>query len=63
MSVKTVLAFLNSELYQYMYIVLFSEIKVLKGNLIELPFPQISSKMDKILTGLIQDIIDGDGDR
>lgn len=48
MSVKTVLAFLNSELYQYMYIVLFSEIKVLKGNLIELPFPQISSEMDKI---------------
>ena len=60
MSVKTVLAFLNSELYQYMYIVLFSEIKVLKGNLIELPFPQISSEMDKILTGLIQDVIDGD---
>lgn len=60
MSVKTVLAFLNSELYQYMYIVLFSEIKVLKGNLIELPFPQISSEMDKILRELIQDVIDGD---
>lgn len=60
MSVKTVLAFLNSELYQYMYIVLFSEIKVLKGNLIELPFPQISSEKDKILRKLIQDVIDGD---
>lgn len=63
MSVKTVLAFLNSELYQYMYIVLFSEIKVLKGNLIELPFPKISGEMDKILTGLIQDIIDGDDNK
>lgn len=63
MSVKTVMAFLNSELYQYMYVVLFSEIKVLKGNLIELPFPHISHEMDKTLTGLVQDVIDGDNNK
>lgn len=59
MSVKTVMAFLNSELYQYLYVVLFSEIKVLKGNLIELPFPHISNDMDKNIKKLVQDIIDG----
>ncbi|MGN0803959.1 MAG: N-6 DNA methylase [Candidatus Coproplasma sp.] len=60
MSVKTVMAFLNSELYQYLYVVLFSEIKVLKGNLIELPFPHISKETNDKLTDLVDCIIGGD---
>lgn len=47
MSTKTVLAFLNTELYQYLYRVLFAEIKILKGNLLQLPFPLLSEKQER----------------
>ena len=60
MSIKTVLAFLNSELYQYLYCTLFSEIKILKGNLIELPFIEITPAQDNLLSSYVQNIIDGD---
>lgn len=59
MSIKTVLAFLNSEMFQYLYSVLFSEIKILKGNLCELPFPQITEEQDSLLSDYVQKIIDG----
>ena len=59
MSIKTVMAFLNSELYQYLYIVLFSEIKILKGNLLELPFPDISSEEDNRISCYVENIISG----
>lgn len=60
MSMKTVLAFLNSLLFQFMYIKLFGEVKVLKGNLTELPFPEISSEENDMLTSLVDGILDGD---
>ncbi len=57
MSVKSVLAFLNSELYQYLYIKLFREIKILKGNLNQLPFPNLNKEEDKKLSKLTNDVI------
>lgn len=60
MSIKTVLAFLNSELFQYLYDVLFSEIKILKGNLCELPFPIINKEQDFLLSDYVQKVIDGE---
>ncbi len=60
MSIKSVLGFLNSELYQYLYISLFGEVKILKGNLIELPFPKLTSETDKILSEYVQHVIDGE---
>lgn len=60
MSVKTALAFLNSSLYQYLYLMLFGEIKILKGNLLELPFPQISKEQNLHITFLVERILNGD---
>ena len=60
MSVKTVMGFLNSELYQYLYSTLFFEMKILKGTLIELPFPAISSVQNDIITNYVQRIISGE---
>lgn len=59
MSVKTVLAFLNSSTFKFLYKSLFGEIKILKGNLMELPFPEISSDTDKKLTKLVDAVLKG----
>ena len=59
MSIKTVLAFLNSELFKFLYKSLFGEIKILKGNLLELPFPSISYETDKKLTELVDEVLKG----
>jgi type I restriction-modification system DNA methylase subunit len=58
MSIKTVMAFLNSELFHYMYTKLFGEIKVLKGNLLELPFPQITSEQNGIISSMVDQVLD-----
>lgn len=60
MSIKTVMAFLNSDLFHYIYLQLFGEIKILKGNLLELSFPQISKEQDVMMAGLVDKIISGD---
>lgn len=60
MGVKTVMAFLNSSLFQFMYIKLFGEVKILKGNLIELPFPEISNHENKQISSLVDDVLHGD---
>ena len=44
MCVKTVLAFLNSELFNFLYVKRFNDLKILKGNLSALPFPKISAE-------------------
>lgn len=62
MSIKTVMAFLNSEVYRYLYACLFGEVKVLRGNLEELKFPQITSALNHRMTHLINQILDGDKD-
>lgn len=61
MSSKTVMAFLNSSLFQFMYIRLFGEVKILKGNLIELPFPEISTADNETIVSLVDEILDGNG--
>lgn len=55
-SIKSVAALLNSTLYHYYYSVKFSDIKVLKGNLQELPFPKLTKKQDEDLSALVSSI-------
>lgn len=59
MCTKTVMAFLNSTLFSFMYIKLFGEVKILKGNLIELPFPEISTIDNEQLSSLVDDVLSG----
>ena len=56
LSVKSVAALLNSTLYHYYYSLKFPDIKVLKGNLQELPFPKLSTKQDEDLCSLVSNI-------
>lgn len=51
-SVKSTAALLNSALYHYYYSVKFTDIKVLKGYLQELPFPKLTKKQDEALSNL-----------
>ena len=60
MSIKTVLAFLNSALFNFLYAKRFNDIKILKGNLSALPFPKITPKQDKELTALVDRALSGD---
>ena len=62
MSTKTVLAFLNSELFNFVYAKRFNDIKILKGNLSSLPFPKITAEQDKQLTALVDRALSGDKD-
>ena len=62
-SIKSALAFLNSELFRYIYAKKFGEIKILKGNLNELPFPRITQEIDRRLSSLVDRILEGDRDR
>lgn len=55
-SVKSVAALLNSTLYHYYYSLKYSDIKVLKGNLQELPFPKLTKKQDEGLSALVSNI-------
>lgn len=52
-SIKSVAALLNSSLYHYYYSMKFSDIKVLKGNLQELPFPELTKRQDERLSELV----------
>ncbi len=60
MSMKTVMAFLNSAVFQFMYIKLFGEVKILKGNLIELLFPEISETQNEQISMLVDSVLGGD---
>ena len=60
MSVKTVLAFLNSALFNFLYTKRFNDLKILKGNLSALPFPKITPEQDKELTALVDRALNGD---
>ncbi len=63
MSTKAVMAFLNSSLYQFLYIKLFGEVKILKGNLMELPFPEITREENDELTALVDQVLIGDNSK
>ena len=60
MSAKTVLAFLNSSLFNFLYVKRFNDLKILKGNLSTLPFPQITAEQDEQLTTLVDHALHGD---
>lgn len=59
MNIKTVMALLNSDLFSFLYQKMFGEVKILKGNLIQLPFPKISKEQDTRISILVDSIISG----
>ena len=59
MSAKTVLAFLNSSLFNFLYVKRFNDLKILKGNLSTLPFPEITAEQDEQLTALVDRALRG----
>ncbi|MBQ1277639.1 MAG: N-6 DNA methylase, partial [Thermoguttaceae bacterium] len=62
-SVKTVAALLNSELFQFFYSQTFAGTKVLKSDLLELPFPAIDFASNRRLERLVDEILNGDAER
>lgn len=62
MSIKSVLGLLNSRVFTYLYRIMFSEIKILQGNLLELPFPHITKELDEKLSALVAQAINGDNE-
>ena len=60
MSIKTAMALLNSELFSFLHHKISGEVKILKGNLLNLPFPAISSKADRQISDTVDRIIAGD---
>ena len=63
MSVKTVLAFLNSALFRFYYRKQFGDLKILKGNLQQLPFPEISPEEDTVFSALTDEVLKGNTSR
>lgn len=59
MSIKTCMTFLNSNIFKYIYRRLYGDIKILKGNLMELPFPIISSEENLELEELCERVMKG----
>lgn len=57
MSTKTVLAYLNSNVFTFYYTKLFGEIKILKNNLMEIPFPKITKEENYKIEKLIDNIL------
>ena len=61
MSIKTVLAFLNSSLFNFLYVKRFGDLKILRGNLSALPFPKIDAETDRKLSALVDEGLRGNG--
>ena len=59
MGLKTVLAFLNSRLFRFYYEIKFADMKILKSNLLTLPFPLIDAKCDQEMEKLVDEILAG----
>ncbi len=57
LSVATVAALLNSSLYRFCYQSLFHDIKVLKGNLLQLPFPHLGKEQDDHIRRVVAAIV------
>ena len=53
------MAFLNSDLFKFVYMTIFGDVKILKGNLCSLPFPEISKDDDLSITQYVDMIIAG----
>jgi hypothetical protein len=62
--IETVLAFLNSDIYSYLYMVLFGFVnKVGKEHLMALPFPAISEEVNKMISQECRGVIETGNDR
>ncbi len=59
MSIKTVMAFLNSNLFAYIYHKKFGDIKILRGNLEQLPMPIISKEQNKEVEKMVDEVLQG----
>lgn len=59
MNIKTVMALLNSELFSFLYQKMFGEVKILKGNLLQFSFPQISPEQDRQISSAVDSILSG----
>lgn len=59
MTIKTVMAFLNSELFQYFYCKTFGEVKILKGNLMQMPFPKITKEKNIEISNMVDEVLLG----
>ena len=57
MSVKVVMAFLNSTLFQYVFEKQFATHKVLRGDLEQLPFPLISQELHNTIETQVETIL------
>jgi len=57
MSIKTVLAFLNSSVFQYIFKKKFATHKVLRGDLEKLPFPLIDLKIQSTIERLVDSAV------
>ena len=57
MSTKTCMAFLNSDLFKYIYMKKFGEIKILKGNLMQLPFPVIDNNENLEIEKMVDEVL------
>ena len=57
MSTKTVLAFLNSYVLQFYYTKRFNVLKVLKSNLMQLPFPEITTEQNLIIERYVNQLL------
>lgn len=57
MSTKTCMAFLNSDLFKYIYMKKFDEIKILKGNLMQLPFPVIDNNENLEIEKMVDEVL------
>lgn len=60
MGALSVMAILNSSLTAFLYRRMFGEVKILKGNLMELPFPAITKEQDEELSRLADAASRGD---
>lgn len=60
LDIKTVMAFLNSDVLGYYYQKRFGGVKVLKSNLCELPMPSISKEMNNKIKEIVESIMQGD---
>lgn len=60
MSIKACLAFLNSSVFQYLFLKLFQTLKILRGDLEALPFPILDEKTRAALEQQVDRCMGGD---
>lgn len=53
------MAYLNSRTFTFYYNKLFGEIKILKNNLMEIPFPKITKDESLKIENLVNEILKG----